>query len=101
MVKKVVDCIREVQNKPDKSLYKNVVDPFSAIFDSVVEGISFNDWFKREKTRQAQKTVQNAIGYFHQDIIGSINGSQNLSSGKLIDVCNINLQIIAEIKNKE
>ncbi|MEM6752639.1 MAG: Eco47II family restriction endonuclease [Cyanobacteria bacterium P01_C01_bin.38] len=99
-VQKVVDCIREVQAKPDTSLYKNVIDPFSAIFDSVVEGISFNDWLKREKTRQAQKTVQNAIGYFHQDIVGGIAGWQNLSSGQLIDVCNPQQKVIAELKNK-
>lgn len=99
-VKKVVNCIREVQNKSDDSLYKNVVDPFSAIFDSVVYGISFKDWLEREKVRQAQKTLQNAIGYFHQDVIGSIDGWENLASGKGIDVRNQQQKIIAELKNK-
>lgn len=99
-VQKVVNCIREVQNKSDNTLYRNVIDPFSAIFDSVVYGISFNDWLQREKVRQAQKTLQNAIGYFHQDVIGSITGWQNLSSGQLIDVCNLQKKVIAELKNK-
>ena len=99
-VTKVVDCIRNVQNKSDDSLYKNVVDPFSAIFDSVVYGISFKDWLEREKVRQAQKTLQNAIGYFHQDIIGGINGWHNVSSGQLIDVFNPKQKVIAKLKNK-
>jgi hypothetical protein len=96
----VVNCIRQVQAKPATSIYKNVIDPFSAIFDGVVEGTSFADWLNKEKIRQNQKTVQNAIGEFHQSIIGSIPGWQNLKTGKNIDVCNLNLNIIAEIKNK-
>lgn len=99
-VQKVVTCIRQAQARPATNLYKNVIDPFSAIFDGVVDGISFEDWLKREKLRQAQKTVQNAIGEFHQEIIGSIPGWQNLGKGHLIDVCNSPQQIIAEIKNK-
>jgi hypothetical protein len=99
-VKKVVDCISQVKSKPNEDLYKNVVDPFSAIFDGVVDGISFNDWLTREKVRQDQKTVQNAIGNFHQDVIGSIAGWQNLRTGNLVDVCNTKMKIIAEVKNK-
>ncbi len=99
-VQKVINCIRQAQARPDTSLYKNVIDPFSAIFDGVVDGISFEDWLKREKVRQVQKTVQNAIGEFHQEVIGSIPGWQNLGTGNLVDVCNTNLNIIAEIKNK-
>jgi hypothetical protein len=99
-VQKVVNCIRQAQARPDTSLYKNVMDPFSAIFDGVVDGISFEDWLKREKVRQVQKTVQNAIGEFHQEVIGSIPGWQNLCTGNLVDVCNTSLNIIAEIKNK-
>lgn len=99
-VQKVVTCIRQAQARPATSLYTNVIDPFSAIFDGVVDGISFEDWLKREKVRQVQKTVQNAIGEFHQEIIGSIPGWRNLGKGQIIDVCNTKLEIIAEIKNK-
>ena len=99
-VQTVVNCIRQAQARPATSLYKNVIDPFSAIFDGVVDGISFNNWLNREKVRQIQKTVQNAIGEFHQAVIGSIPGWQNLGTGQVIDICNNSRQIIAEIKNK-
>lgn len=99
-VQTVVNCIFQVKARPADSLYKNVIDPFSAIFDGVVNRMSFDDWLLREKVRQDQKTVQNAIGEFHQKIIGSIAGWQNLGRGQLIDVCNPGLKIIAEIKNK-
>lgn len=66
----------------------------------MVNGTSFDEWLLREKVRQAQKTVQNAIGEFHQKIIGSIPGWQNLGRNQLIDVCNPSQKIIAELKNK-
>jgi len=97
-VKEVVKCISKVQAKADKAMYNNVIDPFSAIFDGVTLGISLEDWLKMEKIRQTQKTVQNAIGKFHQDILGSIPGWENL--GKGVDIRNKSLNIIAEIKNK-
>jgi hypothetical protein len=43
-VQSVVNCIFQVQARPDDSLYKNVIAPFSAIFDGVVNGISLDDW---------------------------------------------------------
>lgn len=63
-VQTVVNCIFQVKARPADSLYKNVIDPFSAIFDGVVNRMSFDDWLLREKVRQDQKTVQNAMGNF-------------------------------------
>ena len=57
----------------DEKLFDNIVDPFSALFDSAISGITLSEWIKREKTRQMQKTLQNAIGTFHQNVIGSID----------------------------
>lgn len=97
-VKTVVDCILETEQKQEDEMYKNVIDPFSAIFDGAVQNFSLEEWLKKEKSRQVQKTVQNRIGYFHQDILGSLPGWTNLTKG--VDVCNQNRKIIAEIKNK-
>ncbi|MBW4593573.1 MAG: Eco47II family restriction endonuclease [Brasilonema angustatum HA4187-MV1] len=97
-VKKVVDCILETQQKAEEAMYKNVLDPFSAIFDGAVQGFNLDDWLKMERARQTQKTVQNQIGYFHQNILGSIPGWRVLPKG--FDICNDTKQIFAEIKNK-
>jgi hypothetical protein len=97
-VKTVVDCILKTQSKTEEAMYKNVIEPFSAIFDGAVQGFNLDDWLKKERARQVQKTVQNQIGEFHQSILGSIPGWQRLDKG--VDICNESRQIIAEIKNK-
>ncbi|NMG22591.1 Eco47II family restriction endonuclease [Brasilonema bromeliae] len=97
-VKIVVDCILETQQKAEEAMYKNVIYPFSAIFDGAVQGFDLNDWLTKERARQSQKTVQNQIGYFHQNILGSIPGWRVLPQG--FDICNDTRQIFAEIKNK-
>ncbi|GHT57658.1 type II restriction endonuclease [Bacteroidia bacterium] len=80
--------------------FKNIVDPFSALFDVIINDISFDDWLKNENIRQSQKTLQNMIGTFHQQIIGCVDGWQDLGVGDVIDLCNPTRQIIAEVKNK-
>ncbi|WP_194439565.1 Eco47II family restriction endonuclease [Vibrio fluminensis] len=81
-------------------LYRNTLDCFSAAIDSTAQGISLDDWMKQEKERQVQKTKQNAIGSLHEEIMGSIEGVNNLPVGNLIDIVCDDKKIIAEIKNK-
>lgn len=99
-VKKVIEKIENAEMGADLKLYKNVLDPFSALFDGITHGIPYKEWIKSEKVRQIQKTMQNAIGDFHQDILGSISGCENLGTGGGLDICNRKKKIIAEIKNK-
>ena len=84
----------------DEKLFDNIVDPFSALFDSAISGITLSEWIKREKTRQMQKTLQNAIGTFHQNVIGSIDGWEDLGTGNIIDLRCQSKKILAEVKNK-
>lgn len=98
--KKVVEKIKNARNRPDSQLFKNVVDPFSGLFDAALQEIDIEDWLSQEKSRQIQKTFQNAIGEFHQEIVGSIPGWENLTVGNLMDVRNQEKKIVAEIKNK-
>jgi len=44
--------------------------------------------------------MQNAIGDFHQDILGAIVGWKDLGAGGGLDILNKDLKIVAEIKNK-
>lgn len=58
------------------------------------------EWLKNEKNRQAQKTLSNNIGLFHQRCIGAINGWEDLGKKEIVDVVNNQTKVIAEIKNK-
>jgi hypothetical protein len=99
-VNKVVGKIEKSEHDADHKLYKNVIDPFSALFHGVTYSISCKEWLIQERVRQSQKTMQNAIGDFHQEILGSIAGWKNLGVGGGLDVINMKAAIIAEIKNK-
>ncbi|MFH0820705.1 MAG: Eco47II family restriction endonuclease [Candidatus Peregrinibacteria bacterium] len=96
----ILDKIEMVSGIAGKGLYSNVIDPFSAFFDAATQGISLKDWLKQENARQIQKTMQNCIGDFHQCVLGSMKGWENLGRGQIVDVENKKRKIVAEIKNK-
>ncbi|NQV93406.1 Eco47II family restriction endonuclease [Candidatus Kaiserbacteria bacterium] len=100
IVGKVVEVIIAAENNADEKLYKNVIDPFSALFHGITKSMSYKEWLTEEKTRQIQKTMQNAIGNFHQEIIGSVRDWEDLGAGGGLDVINKKKRIIAEMKNK-
>ncbi|MCK8136339.1 Eco47II family restriction endonuclease [Pseudoalteromonas sp. 2CM28B] len=81
-------------------LYRNTLDCFSSSIDSVVQGISLDEWMLQEKERQVQKTKQNAIGTLHEEVMGAIPGVDNLAVGNLIDIVSDKHRIVAEVKNK-
>ena len=101
--KEVAAVLTKIQKslaKIDKTVHKNVLDPFSAIFDASGRNLTMEEWLKEEKSRQLQKTLQNAIGYFHQQILGSVTGWHNPGHNGGYDSGNEAKKIIAEIKNK-
>jgi hypothetical protein len=79
---------------------KNVVDPFSAIFEMAGFNMNYDSWIVSEEARQAQKTLQNFIGEFHQIILGSCDGWEDLKRGNIIDLLSHPNKTIAEVKNK-
>lgn len=99
-VKRVLDKAERAAENAEVKLYSNAVDPFSAVFDAMRQNISLAEWFEQEKARQIQKTMQNAIGDFHESVIGSMPNWKKLPVGNVIDVANKKQKIIAEIKNK-
>ena len=70
----VIIRISKATKDAQANLYKNSIDPFSAIFDAMTKGITVEDWLLQESGRQVQKTMQNAIGDFDQNILGSVRG---------------------------
>lgn len=100
VVSKLINKAKQAVYETDTDIYKNKVDPFSALIDSMLQEIQLSDWIKQEKVRQSQKTLQNCIGNFHQSIIASFDGWEDLGTGKILDVQNKQRKIVAEIKNK-
>lgn len=98
--KNIVETGLYAIEKSEEDFNSNIVDPFSALFDSAISRISLSEWRKREKSRQMQKTLQNAIGTFHQQVLGSIDGWEDLGIGEIVDLRSSNRKILAEIKNK-
>lgn len=96
LLKKGSDSIR----KTHKSFARNVIDPFSVLFEMGTFDIDIIQWEHNEKMRQAQKSLSNHIGDFHQQLLGAFAGWECLPSGEIIDVICHEKKIIAEIKNK-
>ncbi len=91
---------KEAQLKAKNKFGKNVIDPFSAMFEIAGFEMNYDSWIKNETARQAQKTLQNHIGEFHQIILGSVGHWENMKTGNVIDLVSKERKIIAEIKNK-
>lgn len=99
-VKEVLTKVQTAEATAEQKLYNNIIDPFSALFDAMNQNITLEEWLGQEKTRQVQKTLQNALGDFHQKVLGSIAGWVDAGRGGSFDIKNDNLKIIAEVKNK-
>lgn len=79
--------------------YNNKVDIFKLTFDSKFNGLSEVDLIKLEMSRQIDKSVNNAIGTFHEQVL---TGVQGYESGRLVgyDIKANDNSLFAEIKNK-
>lgn len=99
-VSQLLSIAKEAQNTAVSEFGKNVIDPFAALFEISGFGIDFPAWIKSETARQAQKTLQNHIGDFHQNVLGYSAGWTNLKVGNVVDLASEQHRIIAEIKNK-
>ena len=99
-VQTLVDAAKNSAAAVESNPYRNVIDPFSALVDAARQKINLDTWMEQEKTRQTQKGFQNALGDFHQNIIGDLSGWKNEGTGGSIDVRNDSIKVIAEVKNK-
>lgn len=83
-----------------KKFNRNVIDPFSIVWELASFKMDFSTWYQTELARQAQKTLSNKVGMFHQTLLGSVDGWEDLGVGKGVDLVNHEKKIIAEVKNK-
>ena len=73
---------RKAKNKiSKKNFYANKVDVFKLTFDAKFNDISEEDLINAEILRQIDKSINNSIGTFHEQILGGVEGFEvgNLS----------------------
>lgn len=91
--------IKAKNNVSKRSLYANKVDTIKLTFDSNFNGISEDQLIKTELLRQIDKTINNSIGTFHENILGGIVGFElGYLSG--YDIKAKDDTLYADIKNK-
>lgn len=102
-----VEWVCDAYPKPEKVtdidfLKDTRVDPFKMVFDMYNGNLDTNAWIKKEKMRQADKTVNNRIGDFHQKLLGCVSGWEDLGRGhpSEVDLKNADNTIFIELKNK-
>jgi hypothetical protein len=102
-------CVKEVwgnmnnEKRDDKKLQKNGIDPIKMIFDIQFNKINLKQWRLKESERQNDKAENNAIGNFHQELLGGVKGWTNLKKGHSsgLDLMKDDNTIFIEIKNKD
>ncbi|MEM9954531.1 MAG: Eco47II family restriction endonuclease [Chloroflexota bacterium] len=83
-------------------LQSQIIDPFALVLETSATNLSVEQWIQAEAQRQAQKSWMNQVGYFHQEILGAVDGWTDLLAGddSEIDFKKDDDSIYAEIKNK-
>jgi hypothetical protein len=91
--------LKAKKNISKKSFYANKVDTIKLTFDSKFNNIAENDLIQSEILRQIDKSINNSIGTFHEQILGGIEGYE---IGKLsgFDIKASDNSLFADIKNK-
>jgi hypothetical protein len=91
--------LKAKNNITKKSFYSNKVDTIKLTFDAKFNDIDEENLIKAEILRQIDKSINNSIGTFHEQILGGINGFE---IGKLsgFDIKAKDDSLFADIKNK-
>lgn len=100
-------CIKNLHNSYLKAkanvskskFYKNKIDTIKLTFDASFNNLDEETLIKSEISRQIDKSINNSIGTFHEQILGGINGYEigNLSG---FDIKANDNTLFADIKNK-
>lgn len=82
-----------------KDFYKNKIDIIKLTFDSKFNNLDEETLIKLEISRQIDKSISNAIGTFHEEVLGGIKGFEK-GNNSGYDIKSIDNSLFAEIKNK-
>lgn len=77
---------------------KNIIDPIKMTFSYFITGEDIDEIISTEQTRQVDKSINNDIGYFHQNIFKYVEGWKVPIEG--FDIVNEEETIFVELKNK-
>ncbi len=78
---------------------RNIIDPFSSLIIASILGIDDARALKAiQENASALSGIGNALGSFHQQILGAVKGWRNHDAG--YDLENTGGRIVAELKNK-
>ena len=91
--------VKAKNNITKNKFYSNKVDTIKMTLDSKFNDIDEESLIQSEILRQIDKSINNSIGTFHEQILGGINGYEigNLSG---FDIKATNDTLFADIKNK-
>jgi hypothetical protein len=91
--------LKAKNNISKDNFYSNKVDTIKLTFDSKFNEIDEESLIQAEVLRQIDKSINNSIGTFHEQILGGINGFElgNLSG---FDIKSQGNTLFADIKNK-
>lgn len=91
--------LKAKNNNTKKNFYSNKVDTIKLTFDAQFNDINQESLIQAEILRQIDKSINNSIGTFHEQILGGIKGFQvgNLSG---FDIKANDDTLFADIKNK-
>lgn len=91
--------LRAKNNISKNSFYTNKVDTIKLTFDAKFNDINEDDLIQSEILRQIDKSINNSIGTFHEQILGGMEGFE---VGKLsgFDIKATDDTLFADIKNK-
>ena len=68
-VKAILDRMKVEIDQIENKYQRNVIDPFSALFEQIVFNNNISKWKSSEISRQLQKTFGNLLGLFHQNLL--------------------------------
>jgi len=91
--------LKAKNNITKKNFYSNKVDTIKLTFDSKFNDINQESLIQSEILRQIDKSINNSIGTFHEQILGGINGYE-VGNLKGYDIKAIDDTLFADIKNK-
>lgn len=72
--------LKAKNNISKKTFYANKVEIIKLNFDAKFNDIEENSLIQSEILRQIDKSINNSIGTFHEQILGGINSSNNCNS---------------------
>lgn len=103
----LINCIKDLhksylkakRNITKLKFYKNKVDTIKLTFDSKFNNINEKELIETEILRQIDKSINNSIGTFHEQILGGIVGYE-IGALSGFDIKAVDNTLFADIKNK-